>query len=152
MRKKTVGQKAVELSNIIPDTRDPIELEREAHKAYEENVLACLKSSKNQYIGSFYIVVLIKREKKLQNVLRHLYFSRGSCPTPHPDQTVYRYDHEDDEIQFCWTLPSEDTCVLFKQNVAIIDPLEWELLENVLNYYDGSLHDLAKRLNGEKKD
>lgn len=152
MTKKTVGQAAVDLTRKDPITRDPIAIEREAHKEYEKNVMMCLENSKNKYRGDFYIVVLTKKEKKLQNVIRNIYFSRGSCPTPHYDQTVYKYARENDQLQFCWVLPSKDTCELFKDNVARIDPLEYELLENVLNLYDGTLHELAQTLNGEQKD
>lgn len=37
MKRETVGKLATDLSKKEPDTRDPIELEREMHKDYEKN-------------------------------------------------------------------------------------------------------------------
>lgn len=148
-REKTVGSISLDLAKKAPDSRDPIELEREAHKDYEQNVLAKLEEGKRLYDNDFYIVVLTKKERLMSNVLRHYYLHRISCPTPDYDQTVYRYSKKDNDLVFLWTLPSKDTCQLFLANRHIIDPLEWELLKFILQFEDGSLMRTAKKLNGE---
>lgn len=152
MKKETVGKASVDLSFKEALTRDPIALEREAHRDYEKNLLECLARTQLEIDGDFYLVVLTKKERLLTNVIRHYFIGRQSCPTPDYDQTVYRYVKNGDDLQFCWVIPSKDTCELFRDNKLAIDPSEWELLKNVLNFYDGILFELAKTLNNEKKD
>lgn len=152
MKRETVGKISSELLQKEPDTRDPIELQREMDKEYEEAVLECVERCKKEYISDFYVVVLTKKERLMQNVVRRYYFGRLSCPTPEYDQVVYRYSKEDDKIDFLWVVPAKDICELLKANATQVDPAEWALLDYVLRFYDGELDDWAKELNGEKAD
>jgi len=146
--RRTIGDIAKELATKEQETRDPIALEREAHKKYEENVIECFSVGKKLYNGDFYVTVLTKKEK-LMDVMRHYYLHRESCPTPDYDQAVYRYNSEDDELSFLWVIPGKDTCQTFRDNAAIVDKNEWELLKFVLDFYDGTLDVMARKFNGE---
>ena len=86
----------------------------------------------------------------MQNVLRHYYFSRHSCPTPDYDQTVYQYHREKEDIEFLWVIPSKEACLTFMEQASSIAPEEWGLLHYVLKFADGTLFKLAKQLNNEK--
>lgn len=152
MKKETVGKKALELAQKAPETRSPIELEREMHKDYEKNILECIDRGKKELDSDFFVIVITKKEPLLQNVLRHFYFFRISCPTPDYDQTVYKYTKSTDIVEFIWTIPSRDTCFMLKDNKTIVSPLEYGLLDFVLKFDDGTLRKLAKTLNGEKED
>lgn len=100
--------------------------------------------------GSFFISVLLKKEKLLENVIRNYFIPTKVCPTPTYDQTLYRYDHHKETIEFIWVIPDRDTCETFRENVAIIVPEERQLLKCILDFYDGVYFRMAKKFNGEK--
>jgi len=150
-KRPTVGKMALELARKTPDTTDPIELEREIHKTYEQEIADCVEKCKSMFIGNFYVVVETKKERLLPNVIRNFIFGRTSCPTPTYDQTVYKYYRGPDRIDFLWVVPSKDTCELLRDNAIYVVPEERELLKYVLDFYDNTLLTLAKRLNGERE-
>jgi len=153
MTRETVGKIATDLASKTLETRDPIEIERELHKDYEKNVLECIERGKKDFINTdFFVVVITKKEPLMQNVLRHYYFPRLSCPTPDYDQTVYRYVYATDKIEFIWTIPARDTCFMLKNNKLQVAPSEYGLLDFVLKFDDGTLRRLAKKLNGEEEE
>ena len=92
---------------------------------------------------------LTKKEKLLNNVLRNYFFPTQACPTPTWDQAIYHYHSADDRLEFLWVIPSKDTCELFQENALYIVPEEKELLRFVLDFEDGTLLRLAKKLNKE---
>ena len=150
-RDDTVGKIALELMQKTPDSRDPIELERELHKDYEKNIYECKDAGKKIYNGDFFITVVTKKEPLMENVLRNMFIHRSSCPTPDYDQTVYHYSRKDRVLFFLWVIPSKDTCLLFKDNALEIVASEKELLNYILDFDDGTLYRLAKKFNGEKE-
>ena len=101
--------------------------------------------------GDFFIEISLKKEKLMENVFRSYYVALNDCPTPKYDQTVFKFDHKKEQLQFLWVVPDDQTALTFKENALSIVPEEQELLKFVLAYYDGSLLQLAKYLNGEKK-
>ena len=148
--KKTVGAHSVDLQQKDPDTRDPIELEREIHKSdYEKEMIAALQTGRKLYQSPFYVVVLTKKERLMQNVLRHYFIPRQSCPTPTWDQVVYKFTVPSEMLEFIWTVPDKETCELFRDNALKIVPDERCLLQFVLDFYDGTLDLVAKKLNRE---
>ena len=101
--------------------------------------------------GDFYIACLLKKEKLLQNVLRNYFVPTLACPTPHFDQTVYKFNANKEDLQFLWVVPDQETCEVFLENKEKIVPEEQALLKYVLEYYDGTLFNMAKKLNGESQ-
>ena len=153
MTRETVGKISSILSEKAPETRDPIEIERELHKDYEKNVLETIDRGKKDFVNSdFFVVVITKKEPLMQNVLRHYFLCRLSCPTPDYDQTVYKFTHATDIIEFIWTIPSRDTCFMLKENKSQVRPSEYGLLGFVLKFDDGTLRKIAKNFNGEAED
>jgi hypothetical protein len=149
-KRKTVGKVATDLIQQDAPTRDPIELERAMHEDYEKNVWECVVRSQKDYLGDFYIVVLTKKEKLLENVLRHFFFGRSSCPTPDYDQAVYKYHREHDALEFLWVVPSKPTCEYLRDNALDVIESERDLLKFVLDFYDDTLMIKAKKLNREE--
>lgn len=148
----TVGKISSALLQKEAPTRDPIELEREMHKEYEKNIFECIDAGKKQYPHDFYVVVITKQERLMQNVFRNYFFSRSTCPTPEYDQTVYKYHRANDVIEFLWVIPDRETSFIFKDNALQIVPEERWLLQCVLDFADGTLFKVAKKLNGEQED
>lgn len=145
----TVGKIATDLAAQDTHAQSPIELERAMHKDYEENIQQCIERGKKEHPGDFYIVVITKKERLLQNVLRHYYLHRATCPTPEYDQTVYKYFREHDAHQFLWVVPDKITCEMMRDNALQVPDPERDLLRFVLDFYDDTLMKLSKKLNGE---
>lgn len=163
---KTVGQISQELKESSSGSVSPIDIARAQEKEYLDNLVwsaqhamkkvDCSKieghdqcASREAIEGDFFIEVLLKKEKHLENVLRNYFVPRKTCPLPFYDQTVYRYSSEKEEIDYIWTVPDRETCLIFKENVNKIVPEEQSLLKMVLMLYDGTLTKMAKKLNGE---
>lgn len=166
MSRQTIGKISTDLLNKTPDSNDPREIQRATEKEYLDNLVWCAQHALKKVdcssieghdackdrvamSGNFYIAALLKKEKLLQNVLRNYFVPTISCPTPHFDQTVYLYNYEKDDIEFLWVVPDKETSEIFRENRLKIVPNERGLLKFVLDYYDGTLFRLAKRLNGE---
>lgn len=152
MSRETVGKLATDLLQKAPDTRDPIELQREMQKDYETQVVLAIERGKKMFSTDFYVVVETKKEQKLVNVVRNYFFPRQSCPTPNTDQTVYRYIKDRDLIEFLWVIPSKDTCEMLYHNALQVVDEEKKLLGYVMAYYNGVLLRIAKSLNAEQDD
>lgn len=149
---KTVGKISTDLQRKAPDSRDPIEIQRAIHHDYEKHFSECVDNALKTIEGDFYVCVITKKERLMNNVLRNYFLSRSTCPTPDYDQTVYKYHRNSGTVEFLWVLPSKDTCELFKQNALQIAPEERHLLDFILMDSSGELLALSKKLNGEKKE
>ena len=148
-KKKTVGAIASELQLKTPDTRDPIEIQREVHKDYIDNLKIAVDRGLLTMKHDFYVTVIVKKEKLLENVLRNYFAERSTCPTPDYDQSVYKYHYDSGNLEYLWTIPDIQTCEVFLRNVHHIVPEEKLLLEFVINFYNGELMTLCRKLNGE---
>jgi len=149
MAKETVGKVALDLMQKKAESQDPIELEREMQKDYIKNLVECVDKHKKEFTDRFFIVVLTKNEKLMPNVFRSYFFPRGTCPTPDYDQTVYKYNSKDEQLEYVWTIPSRDTCHHLKDNALQVADSERDLLKFVLDFADGSLYKLCRKLNNE---
>lgn len=150
MAKDTVGRVSSELLQRDTDTDHSVtEQMQEQLSDYERNILDCVDRSKINFAGDFFVVVITKRERLMQNVLRHYFFARESCPTPHHDQTLYKYHKNDDRLEFLWVIPDKNACTDLKDNSLYLDPSLNELLQFVLDFSDGTLDKKAAALNGE---
>ena len=152
MEHKTIGQVHKELTQKDDNPVSPIDIQNEVHKDYEKNLYEAIDRGKKDLDGDFFIVVLTKKERLLERVLRNYFVVRKSCPTPEWDQTVYQFHRTSSEIEFLWVLPSKDTCQLFLRNINEIVPEERWLLGYILKDRDGELLTLSKERNGEVKE
>jgi hypothetical protein len=151
-KRETVGKIALELMQQEAPTQDPIALERAMHAEYESSIWECVASAKKSMHGNFYVIVITKRERLLPNVFRNYFFARSTCPTPDYDQTVYLYNSKQDYLDFIWVIPSRDASHYLKNNALHVVNEERQLLQFVLDFADGTLYKLAKKLNGETLD
>lgn len=166
MRKKTVGSIASELQTKNTHSFDARELQRATEQEYLDNLIWAVQHAQKKvscdhlpdhqsckdrtaFSDSFFIAALLKKEKLLSNVIRNYFVPTKDCPTPTYDQTIYRYDHHKESIEFLWVIPDQETCEIFHFNKNIIVPSEQGLLANVLAFYDGTLLKKCKELNGE---
>lgn len=154
--KKTVGQASLELSKS-KDSFTPVDIEREVHKgsnskkSYEEEISEAVYRGMNDALikGDFYIVVLLKKERLLQNVVRQLFFYRQTCPTPEFDQTVYKFYRKHSNLEYIWTVPDLMACTRLRYMKHSIDEEQNLLFSMVQAFYNGDLEKLAQKLNGK---
>lgn len=149
-QRKTVGALSQELLQKDPDTKDPIELQRAMHEEYIDNLIECVNTNKNKLHGDFFVVVITKVEPLMKNVTRNYFFARSSCPTPDYDQAVFWYHAQTEDLEYLWCIPDKETCLTFLENKHLVVPEEQHLLQHVIDYEDGSLFRLAKKLNKEQ--
>lgn len=152
MSERTVGKEAYDL--LIKNEKvdhTVVEQMREQLSDYEKYFWECFDEGKKVHSPNkpFYIVVLTKKERLMENVLRNYFFHRSSCPTPDYDQSVYVIDPQTELLELLWVLPAKDVCEFMRNNALKIDPSERQLLMYVLGLYDDSLVKKAKQLNGE---
>lgn len=151
MMRDTVGKISRDLViSSSSDTHSSADQMRENLTEYDKNIYECIGIGKKEYMFDFYVIVITKKEKLMPNVLRHYFLSRHSCPTPQYDEAVYRYHRKDDRIEFLWVVPSKETCQYFVMNALDVLDEEKELLNFVLQFTNGDLDLLAKKLNNEK--
>ena len=117
---------------------------------YVENLIECTKNFRKAFDKQdFYVVVLTKRERLMEKLFRLYYTARHSCPTPEYDQSVYKFDYKDEHLSFLWTVPDKESCYHLRDNAIMVHPDERQLLKFVLDFFDGSLLALSKKLNKE---
>lgn len=165
---ETFGKKYSELVKDTTVITNSIELQRQSEKEHLDNIIWAIKhalksidcsmikghdkcKSRSAIEGDFYIVVLIKKEPMLSDVFRQYFMVAGCCPTPTYDQMVYKFNSQLQDLELIWVIPDRESSIMYKQNKNIVDPEEHQLLQYVLDFYDGTLNEKAKILNKEKK-
>lgn len=151
-KKKSVGQVSSELIvKQVDNTHSAEDQMREQLGEYERNVWLAVDEGKKKHNGDFFVVVITKKERLMQNVLRNYFFTRNSCPTPEWDQTLYKYYRKYDALNYIWTIPDKETCEMFK-TAKEIPAEETDLAKFVHDFHDGILLKVAKKLNKEQED
>lgn len=151
-RDETIGKIVHDLMQKEPETLDPIEIQREAHKGYEQTVYESIENGKKAFPGDFYLAVLTTKERLLKRVIRNRFVLRLSCPTPEYDQTVYKYGKSDDIVDFLWVIPSKEACSMLVEHSLEVVPEERQLRDFAIAFLDGSLLKIAKKMNHERAD
>lgn len=150
MKKETVGKLSTDLLKSAPSNdHSAHEQMKEMLTDYEKNIHDAIMAGCKQYEGDFFVVVLFKKERLLQNVMRNYYFARQSCPTPQHEQVVYKYHRRSGTIEFVWVVPSLEACVTMVNEAMSVHPEERQLLQFVLDFRDGTLLRKAQEFNGE---
>jgi len=107
--------------------------------------------------NDFYVVVLAKMEKLLSALgkptLRHINTALLSCPKPNYQMNLYKYHRKLDALEELWLMSDRYTCErLAKSDRNSLDPEHQKFLYYYLEYKNGNLFRLMKKLNGEKDD
>jgi len=152
---KSVGEEAVKLS-FIQDKHEAVEVQREilkgsnSKKSFIENIEEAAERGKadSKIKYPFYVVVILKKERLLQNVIRPYYLYRQSCPTPEYDQTVYKVT-ENNNLEYMWTIPDLNTCVYLSENEMNLTKDHHLMLCMLEAFNNGDLLKLSKKLNKE---
>lgn len=148
--RKTVGRIQTELApKSIDDNHSAYEQSLEQLSEYEQNLIDRIEAGKKEYAGDFYIVVITKRERLMDKVLRHYFLARSTCPTPQYDEAVYKYHKKEDRVEFLWVVPDKSTCEDFMMNAVTTSEDEKVLRDFVIKFKSGDLDLVAMKMNGE---
>jgi hypothetical protein len=147
--RQTVGSLSTDLQLKQTHAVSVIDQMRENLTDFEKNVHECVETHKSKFPNDFFVIVITKKERLMENVIRNYFFARLTCPTPDYDQIVYKYDSKNDHIQFIWVIPSRDTCFLLIENWQQVTAVERELLNFIMKFKMGKLMKLAQELNKE---
>lgn len=109
MKKKSVYEESQERL-AKADGQDVYDTTNEINKKYLDEVQECIKNH-SHFNEPFYIVVLYKIEKLMQNVIRRYYVGRLSLPTPSWSQDVWRYNPATGDLEFIWSLPEKSVAM-----------------------------------------
>ncbi len=100
--------------------------------------------------SDFFIVRLLIRPRIEQDKkIWTKWIVRKTCPTPTYDQTVFHYKKNDNNLNYLWTIPDDFHAQQMKLNMLHVDPELRQLLEHILDFFDGTLDKLCARLNKE---
>lgn len=151
-KKETLGQvvnKLLEKQDNYPMT--VTEIIEESKVQYWQEAEKQLAVGKKRFNKSFYIEMCQKYEKLFGGIVkpRWLGITRESCPTPMFEQSCFFYNKVDDYLEYMWTIPDMHTCCYLVENSLSIPQEQHELLQYALDFKDGTLLKLCKKLNGE---
>lgn len=137
----TVGEEAYKRL-LNPDSKQGIiETQQEIDKKYFSEIEDCVRKHKGKpnFEGDFFIVVLVKKERLMENVVRRYFIARQTLPTPAFDQTVWRY-RKGGELEYIWTIPDHNTCQeIFHHPEKVPGDERW-LAEMVNSFMGGRLY------------
>ena len=138
-KRKTVGEEAVKRLENVDTKQGIVDTQREADKEYMDEIKKCIEANKS-WDDPFYIVVLQKKERLLENVVRRYFFARESLPSPDWDQTVWRYKPKTGDLRFVWVLPDKNTAMWMAGMPHTVPKEQTELLGFVLDFLDKKLY------------
>ena len=116
-------------------------------ESWEDHFKQCMERGEKRFDGPFFIVVLTKKERLLDNVVRRYFIDRLTCPLPEYDQTVFRVIPGSDAIEYIWSVPDWQCCEDLKAHRHELSKELWALYEMVCKFEDGSLLKEAEILN-----
>lgn len=151
MKHDTVGKLSCDLLAKADDHHTVQEQMEEQLKEYDTELFNCFNTNKSKYTGIFYIVVLTRGDRLLHNVIRHMFFSRNSCPTPDYDQCVYQCHKDWLEPKFMWIIPCKDYCEYLRDLITVPEEHR-SLYPFVRDFYDGTMLAACKKLNHETEE
>ncbi len=154
--KKGVGARAWELQQRPDPKINSIDLQRQIHKgnanedSFENQVMIAVERGQKDLDGDFFVVVLIKKERILKNVVRQYFFPRKSCPTPEYDQIVYHFIRKSEELKFIWVIPDKQSTIDLPLMKSVLPAEQKELIQFAEDFNSGKLDRLCDRFNKPK--
>jgi len=150
--KETAGKTWSDLQSKQQDKANVFEFTSAIGQDMMPKLVALVEQDKLKTDKDFFIEVCIRMNALMPGVPEFYMKSRHTCPTPFPDRAVFHYDRKKEAIFFLWHVPSLQEIEYYTTNILTLRPDEREAAQDVLNYRDGTLLNLAKKLNGEVND
>ena len=148
-KRKTVGQESVDRLLQRDFTQTVRDTQVEVQRNYFDEIRKTIEQVPD-WTEPFYISVLTRKDKLLENVVRFVYIPRQTLPTPHWDQTVWRYNPVSEDIEYIWTIPDKISANEMLQFPHEVKREEYQLFEFVKLHAAGMLY--PKMLLKHEKD
>lgn len=151
--RKTVGEINAELINKEPvshDVRDYSDVVVQGK--LPEEIDKAIADGKSKTNGDFFIEILSRDWSKIKgfhNTFGNYIFARLSCPTPHFDSTAFQYHRNTGSLERLWTIPNRYACINLLNNRKRVQSSHYEIMQDVIDFYDGKLLHKAKKINKE---
>jgi hypothetical protein len=150
--KKTVGKIYTEIQNKPSDKANVFEFTSAIGNDLMPKLIALVERDRKNTTNDFFVEVCFRMNALMPGVPEFYLISRHTCPTPFPDRAAFHYDMKKQDLFFLWHVPSLQECDYYINNMLTLREDEKEALHNVLDYRNGTLLRLAKKLNGEVND
>lgn len=154
LKKPTFGQQF--LDNVVNKEIEVHEL-TDVQRTLQSKYIERLKGSVDQFKKvhpdhhqNFFIEVITKAERLFRDYPRTYFIGRKTCPSPGYDQSVFRYNWLDDNIEYLWTLPDMANANFLASHCLEVPVEQRQLLGFIMDYYDGVLFRKCKELNNEQ--
>jgi hypothetical protein len=120
-----------------------------------DKINQAIEATKNKIQGDFFIEILQRdftKIKGLHETMSYYVVPRRSCPTPHFDSTAFMYHRDSGDLERLWTIPNLTACLHLMNNRNEVGPEKYEILQDVLDFYNKKLLRRAKELNKEPEE
>lgn len=157
MVKKTYGQELLDHRKKNLEVEDDvIEYRRVIEKDIAKQLHETALNAKSQplYRNKDFYIVMMTRLEKIGSVPRTFIFARRSCPTPVYNQSVWKFMHTTDTLEYLWSVPDQVLYWhIFNNQAQYIHDKECATLAKfVILMESGELLTWVKKENGELKD
>ena len=100
----------------------------------------CIQDTVKKWKHDFYIIIqYLPKKKAEQKGVQINIAALEAIPTPTYDTTLFKYNYNTQQLDLLWSLPSEQYARNLYANKESVMPEDYPLLEQVVNYYDGTL-------------
>lgn len=139
--KETVGAASRRLLLNQDTKQGVVDTQREADKKYFQECQKCVtRKPHSEWKDPWYMVVIHKKERLLENVVRRYFFGRKSLPFPEYDQTVWKYHPVSGDLEFVWCIPDKNTALWMKSHPQDIPEEQKHLAKFVFDFMEDKLY------------
>ncbi len=152
-RSKTVGQYSHEFQQKPDEKINAIDLQRAIFKgdkpenSLENRVKKAVEDGIAKFEGNFFLVLLLRKERLMPNVIRPMLICQQTCPTPTYDQTVWSYNRSEEKLEQVWVVPDKQTVPFLILMKKYLPSDQEKLVEFAEIFVSGELDRFCQRLN-----
>ena len=140
--KETVGAASRRLLLNKDTNQGIVDTEKEINKDYFDQCQQCVEREPHKdWKDPWFLVVISKKERLMENVIRRYFFGRKTLPTPEYDQTVWRYHPSSGNLEFVWCVPDKNTTLWLGHDPNAVDTSHNHLVSDVLDFLNNRLYD-----------
>lgn len=123
------------MSNLLPDV-----------------IASSVGNGKKHLKGDFYIEVIIKADRRFEDLYKNIVVARPTCPSPSYERIVYQYHHLTGDVELLWIIPTISRCLQYqRQDWLSINSDDRVLAEYTFQYLTGELDKLEREKNKSLK-
>lgn len=151
--REKAGKIYLDMRSKVQDIASPFEVVSEIGNDFMPKLMAMVERDKRKSAGrDFFIEVCAFMNPLMLDVPEYRMISRWTCPTPFYDRGAFHFIAKDDRLEFLWFVPSPKECAYYLDNMLNLTDGEREAAKTVLDFKDGTLLRIAKKLNGETEN